>query len=227
MAGQLLQVLIRLNKKKYHRMQIAARFRLIDLLKEISKELNISIDQLIRISIYRRSANNCTLIYPVNNLYANVSYDASIPLESYGLSNGEEIYIDLSDLSSYDDESENEDQQEKSKASSSMTSTSVSTQTKNISQDSLSSLGQLNRYIVPSDNSCLFTSIYFVLHSGKIDLSSNKYLRNLVAKRIESDHFTYSEAVLGKTNPDYCKWIRQGKVVLDHFVAFGMNFHSR
>ncbi|CAF3041090.1 unnamed protein product, partial [Rotaria sp. Silwood2] len=54
-----------------------------------------------------------------------------------------------------------------------------------------------------------FSSTYFVLHSGKLDLASNKYLRNLVASKIESDHITYSEAMLGRTNLEYSKWIRR------------------
>jgi ubiquitin thioesterase OTU1 len=87
-----------------------------------------------------------------------------------------------------------------------MKTTESSTTNKNLSE-----IGQLIRYSVPADNSCLFSSIHFVLHSGKLDLSLNKYLRNLVATKIESDQITYSEAILGRTNSDYCKWIRRGK----------------
>jgi len=82
--------------------------------------------------------------------------------------------------------------------------------TESITTDkNLSNIGKLVKYSVPSDNSCLFSSIDFVLHSGKLDLSSSKCLRNLVASKIESDQITYSEAILGRTNSDYCKWIRQ------------------
>ena len=210
MAGQLLQVLLRLKGKKYHRIQIAARFRLIDLLKQISRDLHLSIDQLLHVSIYRRSSGARSLIYPFNKNYPNSSYDASMPLDTYGLSNGEELYIDLSDLMPCGDESDDDDTDltpinPKASSSSSMQSTTSKNSLNNLE------LGQLSRYSVPADNSCLFTSIYFVLHSGKFDLSSNKYLRDLVAKRIESDQATYSEAILGKTNTDYCQWIRRGK----------------
>ena len=78
-------------------------------------------------------------------------------------------------------------------------------------------VGQLIKYSVPSDNSCLFSSIYFVLHNGKFDLSSNQYLRDLVATKIESDQNTYSEAILGRTNSDYCQWIRRGNQVKIQF----------
>jgi len=198
MAGPLLRVLLRLNGKKYHRLQIAARYRLIDLFKQISTDLHLSVEQLLHVSIYRRGPNGCSLIYPFNKTFPDARYDVSLALDSYGLASNEEVYIDLTDVLPFHNDDDDDDEDEQQSAN---PSTTV--------QKSLSTVGQLSRYDVPADNSCLFTSVYFVLHSGKIDLSSNKYLRNLVASKIESDQLTYSEAMLGRTNADYCQWIRR------------------
>ncbi|UJR33302.1 hypothetical protein I4U23_020752 [Adineta vaga] len=191
MAGPLLRILIRLKANKYHRTQIAARYRIFDLFKQIAKDLHLTIDQLSDISIYRNGPNGCTLLYPLNN----TQYDV---FDKYGLSSDEELYLDLSDLM-LNNEDEDEDN---------FTSTKNSIAA-NTTDKTLSTLDQLIRYSVPSDNSCLFTSVDFVLHNGKLDLSSNKNLRNLVATKIESDQVTYSEAILGQTNADYSKWIRR------------------
>jgi hypothetical protein len=201
MAGPLLQILIRLKPNKYHRLQIAARYRILDLIKQIAHDLHLTIDQLLHISIYRHGPNGCSLLYPLNNTHHDV-------LDQYGLSSNEELYIDLSDLI---DSQEDEDDDENL---ASIKTTDSSTTNKKFSE-----LGQLIRYSVPADNSCLFSSIDFVLHSGKLELSSNKYLRNLVATKIEADQVTYSEAILGRTNSDYCKWIRRGKS-RNEFVCF-------
>jgi len=142
MAGPLLRVLIRLKSNKYHRMQIAARHRIIDLIQQIAHDLHLKIDQLLHISIYRNGPNGCLLFYPLNNTHYDV-------LDKYGLSSDEEIYIDLTELIPYEEEDDDE------------------------------------------------------------NLSSNKHLRNIVATKIESDQNTYSEAILGRTNSDYCKWIRR------------------
>ncbi|XP_050432475.1 ubiquitin thioesterase OTU1 [Adelges cooleyi] len=63
------------------------------------------------------------------------------------------------------------------------------------------------RKVVPADNSCLFTSMGFVL-GGKIDLGSGSYMREIIANAVKDDQVEFSEAVLGKPNEDYCKWIR-------------------
>ncbi|XP_056640787.1 ubiquitin thioesterase OTU1 [Diorhabda sublineata] len=72
--------------------------------------------------------------------------------------------------------------------------------------------GILMKHIVPSDNSCLFTSVHFVLN-GKIDESGsvNPYLRQLVAETIKSDRELYNEAILGKPVDTYCIWIQDDK----------------
>lgn len=68
--------------------------------------------------------------------------------------------------------------------------------------------GILMKKVVPSDNSCLFTSIGFVLN-GNIDTTLHKMMREIIAMEVASDQETYSEAMLGKPNSEYCMWIQQ------------------
>ncbi|XP_046453286.1 ubiquitin thioesterase OTU1-like [Daphnia pulex] len=68
--------------------------------------------------------------------------------------------------------------------------------------------GILLRKVVPSDNSCLFTSIGFCL-SGKPDPKSSSFMRELVGSTVISQTETYNEALLGKPNKEYQKWILQ------------------
>lgn len=220
MAGPLLRVLIRLKQNKYHRMQIAARYRIIDLINQLANELNLSVDQLLNISIYRNGPTGCSIVYPLKKSFNSKHYDLTMTFDKYGLSSNEELHIDLTDLNSTEeilsDDTHTIDAEESSSASSIVYSNQAQTTNNNNNNNNTNSsnkkslIGQLIRFSVPADNSCLFSSIYFVLHSGKFDLSYNKYLRNLVAKKIESDQITYSEAMLGRTNSDYCKWIRRG-----------------
>ncbi|XP_053105665.1 ubiquitin thioesterase OTU1 [Hemicordylus capensis] len=67
----------------------------------------------------------------------------------------------------------------------------------------------LARKVVPADNSCLFTSIYYVVEGGVYDPACAPEMRNLIAQIVASDPESYSEAVLGKTNQEYCEWIRR------------------
>lgn len=66
--------------------------------------------------------------------------------------------------------------------------------------------GILMKQVVPADNSCLFTSIAFVL-SGKIDTTLAPSMRQIIAETVSKDTENYSEAILGKPNKEYCKWI--------------------
>ncbi|XP_012550108.1 ubiquitin thioesterase OTU1 [Bombyx mandarina] len=68
--------------------------------------------------------------------------------------------------------------------------------------------GILMKKVVPSDNSCLFTSIGFVLN-GSIDTSVHTLMRQIIAMEVASDRDTYNEAMLGKPNAEYCDWIQQ------------------
>ncbi|XP_037042988.1 ubiquitin thioesterase OTU1-like [Bradysia coprophila] len=68
--------------------------------------------------------------------------------------------------------------------------------------------GLLMTQTVPSDNSCLFTSIGFVL-KGIVDTSCHHGMREIIAKRVASDKESYNEAILGKPNDEYCAWIQR------------------
>ncbi|XP_022208576.1 ubiquitin thioesterase OTU1-like [Drosophila obscura] len=61
---------------------------------------------------------------------------------------------------------------------------------------------------VPADNSCLFTSIRFVLN-GKLDDEGSELMRHIVAQEVSADADRYNDAVLGKSNADYCAWIQK------------------
>lgn len=67
----------------------------------------------------------------------------------------------------------------------------------------------LRRRVVPADNSCLFTSVHYVMESGVYNPACAPEMRGLIAQIVSSDPAAYSEAVLGKTNEDYCSWIRR------------------
>lgn len=66
--------------------------------------------------------------------------------------------------------------------------------------------GILMKQVVPADNSCLFTSIGFVL-SGKIDTTLAPSMRQIIAETVSKDTENYCEAILGKPNKEYCNWI--------------------
>lgn len=58
--------------------------------------------------------------------------------------------------------------------------------------------GFLARRQVPANNSCLFTSINYLLNEEKLDLQSAWLLRKQIASVIEDDPQKYDEAFLGK-----------------------------
>lgn len=68
--------------------------------------------------------------------------------------------------------------------------------------------GQLLRKVVPANNSCLFTSVNYVMENGLFDLDCQKSMRELIAKTVRTDPSTFNEAILGKKNSAYCDWIR-------------------
>lgn len=71
-------------------------------------------------------------------------------------------------------------------------------------------MGILLKKVVPADNSCLFTSIGFVL-KGEVDTENNSYMRTIIAEEVANDPETYSEAILGKPNREYCDWIKRSE----------------
>ncbi|CAL1277084.1 unnamed protein product [Larinioides sclopetarius] len=68
--------------------------------------------------------------------------------------------------------------------------------------------GIMMRHVVPSNNSCLFTSIYFILSNGNMDLDKSNELRNIIADVVRNNTEKYTTAFLGKPNQEYCEWIQ-------------------
>ena len=66
----------------------------------------------------------------------------------------------------------------------------------------------MKRQVVPANNSCLFTSVYFVIENGTVNLDCQKAMREFIAKTVKNDPTTFSDAILGKSNSVYCDWIR-------------------
>ncbi|GAB2230551.1 hypothetical protein Droror1_Dr00014823 [Drosera rotundifolia] len=64
--------------------------------------------------------------------------------------------------------------------------------------------GIVVRRVIPSDNSCLFNAVGFVMDHDKHKASE---LRQVIAATVSSDPVKYSDAFLGKPNEEYCSWI--------------------
>uniref|UniRef100_A0A5B7A8B7 Ubiquitin thioesterase OTU n=3 Tax=Davidia involucrata TaxID=16924 RepID=A0A5B7A8B7_DAVIN len=60
------------------------------------------------------------------------------------------------------------------------------------------------RRVIPSDNSCLFNAVGYVMDHDKHKAPE---LRQVIAATVASDPTKYSEAFLGKPNKEYCEWI--------------------
>ena len=70
--------------------------------------------------------------------------------------------------------------------------------------------GVILRQVVPANNSCLFTSVHFVMER-QLDLNVATQMRELIAGVVMSDPVTYTDAFLDKSNEDYCKWIQNSE----------------
>ncbi|XP_037817883.1 ubiquitin thioesterase OTU1 [Lucilia sericata] len=68
--------------------------------------------------------------------------------------------------------------------------------------------GILLKKVVPADNSCLFTSVRFVLN-GKVDNEGSEMMRHIIAQEVAANPQEYNDAVLGKSNAEYCSWIQK------------------
>ncbi|OAY74976.1 Ubiquitin thioesterase OTU1 [Ananas comosus] len=64
--------------------------------------------------------------------------------------------------------------------------------------------GIIVRRVIPSDNSCLFNAVGYVMEHNK---SKSQELRQVIAATVLSDPVKYNEAFLGKPNEEYCDWI--------------------
>lgn len=64
--------------------------------------------------------------------------------------------------------------------------------------------GVVVRRVIPSDNSCLFNAVGYVMDHDKHKAAE---LRQVIAATVASDPVKYNEAFLGKPNEEYCAWI--------------------
>ncbi|KAF1890390.1 hypothetical protein Lal_00013644 [Lupinus albus] len=64
--------------------------------------------------------------------------------------------------------------------------------------------GIVERKVIPSDNSCLFNAVGYVMDHDPTKASE---LRQVIAATVASDPQNFSEAFLGKPNEEYCSWI--------------------
>ncbi|KAG8201304.1 hypothetical protein JTE90_016786 [Oedothorax gibbosus] len=67
--------------------------------------------------------------------------------------------------------------------------------------------GIMMRHVVPSDNSCLFNSVYFALNDGEYDGQISNNMRQIIATAVQNNPDKYNSAFLGKENLEYCAWI--------------------
>ena len=66
--------------------------------------------------------------------------------------------------------------------------------------------GRLLRKIVPANNSCLFTAVYFCISNGKFNPNIGNELRKVIADRVKDDPL-FNDAILGCPNKEYRKKI--------------------
>ncbi|XP_077985022.1 ubiquitin thioesterase OTU1-like [Glandiceps talaboti] len=67
--------------------------------------------------------------------------------------------------------------------------------------------GRLRRLPVPADNSCLFSSISFLIENGQPSSDTVEQLRELIARTVSKNPNIYTSAFLGRDNAEYCAWI--------------------
>ncbi|XP_057827523.2 OVARIAN TUMOR DOMAIN-containing deubiquitinating enzyme 2 [Cryptomeria japonica] len=68
--------------------------------------------------------------------------------------------------------------------------------------------GAVVRRVIPSDNSCLFNAVGYVMEH---DRNKSSELRQVIAATVASDTENYNEAFLAKSNEEYCAWILEPK----------------
>ncbi|EMR08318.1 hypothetical protein PNEG_03159 [Pneumocystis murina B123] len=66
--------------------------------------------------------------------------------------------------------------------------------------------GRVVLRVMQNDNSCLFRAVGYII-MGKMDTANE--LRSLVAQTIQNDPATYSDAILGRSRDEYCRWINK------------------
>ena len=64
---------------------------------------------------------------------------------------------------------------------------------------------RLERKVVPADNSCLFTSINYCMSGLVVESQHSRFMREVIASVVGGDREKYSDAILGRSNDDYCR----------------------
>ncbi|ESO99484.1 hypothetical protein LOTGIDRAFT_186849 [Lottia gigantea] len=160
------------------------------------------------------SITQLTLESTIAELKQKISQIVSLPVNRFQIRHGfPPKILDIDDnsknLKSFDLRSGDTLIIEPTKSSQQITNQTKPSITDEVLQAQLTSnkTGILTRKVVPANNSCLFTSVNAAMTGGFVDLSCAQQLRQLIAGVVMSDPLTYCEAMLGKSNSDYCKWI--------------------
>uniref|UniRef100_A0A1Q3FD26 Ubiquitin thioesterase OTU n=1 Tax=Culex tarsalis TaxID=7177 RepID=A0A1Q3FD26_CULTA len=128
------------------------------------------------------------------------------PIASIGISNGDTLIVEEKQLSQ-----EERDQLEALKRleqDEKLAKELAAQEGDDVGEGGVGFGGILLKQVVPSDNSCLFTSIGFVL-TGKVDPENSQYMRQIIAATVNGDKQEYNEGILGRPNDEYCAWILQ------------------
>lgn len=119
-------------------------------------------------------------------------------LTAIGIANGDTLIVDEKQLS--EEERRQQEAQKRMEEDERLA--------KELAAQSNEGSGILLKQVVPSDNSCLFTSIGFVL-TGKVDPEKSQDMRQIIASTVNADKQEYNEGILGRPNDEYCAWILQ------------------
>lgn len=119
-------------------------------------------------------------------------------LAAIGIANGDTLIVDEKQLS--EEERRQQEAQKRMEEDERLA--------KELAAQSNEGSGILLKQVVPSDNSCLFTSIGFVL-TGKVDPEKSQDMRQIIASTVNADKQEYNEGILGRPNDEYCAWILQ------------------
>lgn len=57
--------------------------------------------------------------------------------------------------------------------------------------------GRLLRKVVPANNSCLFTAVYFCISNGAFNPNIGSDLRKIIVARVKEDPIQFNDAILG------------------------------
>ncbi|SCV02265.1 LAMI_0G17392g1_1 [Lachancea mirantina] len=151
-------------------------------IKQLVEKVNESFGQQTTLKSFRFG-------YPPRHINLDSETIVSQTLQDIGISSGEKISFELAE-----------------KVQTSQGSTGEARQLKE-NQISLADvwpghIGQI--HAVPDDNSCLFHALsYCVSH----EIETSQQLREIVARELSQNKEEFSDAILGRPNDEYVKWI--------------------